>query len=188
MRQTQTLPSGTQWQYKIEWMQLQIQEIPFKHKKILFYCQGNKTLEHPAQKYFGVSSSGDTQNPTGQSTEVLSSLRYFAVVTQAITKYLLQYFFIFFFRKISNRTQTTILYEIKDTPTTRETTFYPQKEVSETNFSQSKSEMCLFLQYKEGKDRLFHEKLQMKRENKKDFMLSLATKLTFQTICMSAEL
>lgn len=48
--------------------------------------------------------------------------------------------------------------------------------------------MCLFLEYKKGKDRLFHEKLQKKRENKKDFIPSLATKMTSQTICMSAEL
>lgn len=48
--------------------------------------------------------------------------------------------------------------------------------------------MCLFLEYKEEKDRLFHEKLQKKGENKKDFIPSLATKLTLQTICMSAEL
>lgn len=47
----------------------------------------------------------------------------------------------------------------------KETTFCPQEEVSKPHFSKPKPEMFLFLEYKERKVRLFHEKQQKKREN-----------------------
>lgn len=36
-----------------------IQEIPFKHKKRLFYCDGGQTLEEVSQRGCGVSISRD---------------------------------------------------------------------------------------------------------------------------------
>ncbi|KAK4816066.1 hypothetical protein QYF61_011074 [Mycteria americana] len=44
------------------------QEIPFQCKKTLFYCKGSQTLEQAAQRCCGVSTLGDTQNPTGHVT------------------------------------------------------------------------------------------------------------------------
>lgn len=35
--------SGAPWQDKSEWEQTEIQEIPFRHKKKLFYCEGGQT-------------------------------------------------------------------------------------------------------------------------------------------------
>lgn len=91
---------------------MEIQETPFKHKKILFYCQHDKTLEQPAQRCFGVSSPGDTQNTTGQSSEVLSSLGYFAVVTHEQSQTTCFNIFSLFFAQEINQQQDTNHYSL----------------------------------------------------------------------------
>ena len=40
-------------------------EIPLKHNKPLFYCEGGQTLEEVAWRGCGVSILGDIQNPSG---------------------------------------------------------------------------------------------------------------------------
>lgn len=103
---------GTQRHYKMQWTQMEIEEIPFKHKKILFYCQCNKTLEQPVQRRFVVSSPGDTQNPTGQSSEVLSSLRYFAALTHEKSQTTCFNIFSLFFAQEINQQQGTNHYSL----------------------------------------------------------------------------
>lgn len=44
-------------------------EFLLKHKKKLFYCKGDLTVELVVQSSYGVSSLGDTENWTGHSSE-----------------------------------------------------------------------------------------------------------------------
>lgn len=49
--------------------QTEMQEIRFKHKKELFYSEGDQTLDEGAQRGCGVSPFGDTQKLSGYSPE-----------------------------------------------------------------------------------------------------------------------
>lgn len=53
-----------------QWVQIEMRKILFKHKKINFNCEGDETLAHWG---CGVSTLGDTQNPTRQSCKTFSS-------------------------------------------------------------------------------------------------------------------
>lgn len=50
-----------------QWAKIEIQEIPFKHKKKLSYCEDGQTLEQVTQRWHRVSSH--TQNMTGHDPE-----------------------------------------------------------------------------------------------------------------------
>jgi len=56
------------------------QENPPECKKKLFYCVGSQTLAHVAQRHYGVSIFGDTQNSPGCGPEQL------AVVEPALSR------------------------------------------------------------------------------------------------------
>ena len=71
---SQTLFCGFQRQ----WAQTEIQEIPFKNKKKLFYCGVDWRLEWAAQRGWGISILGDIQNLTGHSLEQPALVAYFS--------------------------------------------------------------------------------------------------------------
>ena len=48
---------------KRKWTQIEIEEIPFKHKKKLFYTEGDQTEEQVVQRGCGVSILGGNPNP-----------------------------------------------------------------------------------------------------------------------------
>jgi len=52
-----------------QWAQTETQEIPFKHKKKLFYSEGGQTPKEVAQRIRRVSIFGDIQNPPGHASE-----------------------------------------------------------------------------------------------------------------------
>lgn len=64
--------SGAQKQNKRQQAQIQIWEEPFKHKKKLFYDEGDQILTQVAQRGCVVSSLGDTQNLDGHIHEQFS--------------------------------------------------------------------------------------------------------------------
>lgn len=61
---SQILLNGTQQEDKRQRAQAEMHKIPFKRKKKYFYCGDGQTLEQVTQRTCGVSTFGDTQNPT----------------------------------------------------------------------------------------------------------------------------
>lgn len=51
-----------------------MQEIPLKHEKTFFYCEGSQTLQQVAQRACGVSVLGDIENVTGHSPDQTTSV------------------------------------------------------------------------------------------------------------------
>lgn len=64
-------PDSSKWQEKRQWAQIEIQDIPCRHKKkkkpAFFYHKGDQTLEQAAKKSHGVLILGDTRNPARHS-------------------------------------------------------------------------------------------------------------------------
>jgi len=52
----QALFSGAQWQDKEQQVQTGTQEVPYKHREGLLYCEGDRAVARAAQRGGGVSS------------------------------------------------------------------------------------------------------------------------------------
>ena len=62
----QTLFSGAQRQDKGQWAHTEAEEVPAEHEEELPSSEDDGALEQAAQRGWGVSSSGDTQDPPGR--------------------------------------------------------------------------------------------------------------------------
>lgn len=54
----------------MQWAQIEIQEMPFKHQKKLFYSKDGQVSEQVASAGQGVSILGDTKNSGEHSPEL----------------------------------------------------------------------------------------------------------------------
>jgi len=62
----QALFSGAQQKNKGQWVQTEIQEVPYKHEKKMHYCEGYRALKQATQRHCRVPFSGDIQNLPGR--------------------------------------------------------------------------------------------------------------------------
>ncbi|KAK4816818.1 hypothetical protein QYF61_023882 [Mycteria americana] len=58
--------------HKRQWAQTKIQQIPLKHKKTIFCCEGGHRQEQGAHRGCGVSILGGIQNLTGHGSQQLA--------------------------------------------------------------------------------------------------------------------